>query len=280
MSYRALAPALAALIVAGSTSALRAQAPEASAAGAHPPGTAAPDRGNRRLFQRFVEDAAITPGGWVEGQYLYENLPDGARHFAGPLLSFKVVEDLEAGMRFGFLHLRPDAGPTESGLSDVDLYAKYRLPGGRGRFALGGLVKAATADEAKGLGPGKTDVDQGNVEILSDGVWRRADLEAVTLVANAGIRFNGEPDPPAPSARDSILFGGAIVMPATPTVSFVVEATYESKRRVGGRDDARLTAGLQVFGPQRRGGLRGAVAFPLSDGAPDLQMLLGAFLTY
>ena len=272
MSYRALAPALAALIVAGSTSALRAQAPEASAAGARPPGTVAPDRGNRRLFQRFVEDAAITPGGWVEGQYLYENLPDGARHFAGPLLSFKVVTDLEAGMRFGFLHLRPDACPTESGLSDVDLYAKYRLPGGRGRFALGGLVKAATADEAKGLGTGKTDVE-------AFGAYR-ADLEAVTLVANAGIRFNGEPDPPAPSARDSILFGGAIVMPATPTVSFVVEATYESKRRVGGRGDARLTAGLQVFGPQRRGGLRGAVAFPLSDGAPDLQMLLGAFLTY
>jgi len=32
------------------------------------------DRSDRGLFQRFVEDAAVSSGGWVEMQYRYENL--------------------------------------------------------------------------------------------------------------------------------------------------------------------------------------------------------------
>ncbi len=232
----------------------------------------AADRNGRRLFQHFVEDAAVAPGGWIEGQASYENQPDGTRWIAGPVLAFKVVPDVEAGLRFGFVRLDPDAGPAESGLSDVDLYAKYRLPGGRERFALGALVKAPAADAKRGLGTGKTDL-----EIF--GAFR-ADLDAVTLVASAGARFNGKPDPPLPDGKDSIQLGAGILMPATPRVTFVVEGTYESKRLAGGKSDARLTVGAQRLGQRGRGGIRGAIAFPLNDGAPDFQVILGPFLTY
>ncbi len=239
---------------------------------AAPAGKTSPDRDWRRLFQRFVEDAAVTPGGWIEGQYSYENLPDESRHFAGPLIAFKAIKDLEAGLRFGYLNINPDIGSRESGFSDIDLYAKYRLPGGRGRFAFGALVKAATADETKGLGTGKPDL-----EVF--GAYR-VDLDAVSLVANVGARSNGNPDPPLPSARDSYLFGGAIVLPVTPAMSFVLEGTFESARKEGAKDDARLTLGTQIFGYQKRGGFRAAVALPLSSGAPDEQIIVGGFLTY
>ncbi|HXH28919.1 MAG TPA: hypothetical protein VNL37_07730 [Candidatus Polarisedimenticolia bacterium] len=231
------------------------------------------DRDARRLFQRFAEDAAVVPGGWMEGQYVYDNLPDGTRHFLGPLAAFKLVDNVEAGLRFGFLDANPDAGSGGSGLSDIDLYAKFRLPmTGRQRVAFGVLVKAPTADDRKALGTGATDV-----ELF--GAWR-ADLVGVSLVANVGARFNGDPPSPLPEARDSVLLGGAIVMPATRRVSLVVEGTYESKRFKGADADGRLTVGLQAYGPGHQGGFRAGVAFPLTDGAPDYQLIGGAFFTY
>src|ERR1051325_5406626 len=138
------------------------------------------DRNDRRLLVRFVEDAAISTGGGVELQYRYDNLSDGNRHFLGPNVAFKIVNDVEAGLRFGWEDVNPDSGSNGSGLSDVDLYAKYRFPGGRPRTA-----------------------------------------------------------------------GGAL-----------------------------RTLGFQWRTRKGRGGLRGGVSFPLSDGAPDYQLLGGAFLTY
>jgi hypothetical protein len=253
-----------------------AQSPEPPPVPEVPPGTpgpaAAADRNARRLFQRFVEDAAVAPGGWIEGQVSYENLPGGTRFLAGPVLAFKIVPDVEAGLRFGYVRLDPDAGPAESGLSDLDLYLKYRLPGGRERFALGALVKAPTADETRGLGTGAADI-----ELF--GAFR-ADLDAVTLVASAGARFNGNPEAPSPEGKDSLVLGAGILMPATPRFTLTVEGTYESRRLAGGSSDARLTVGAERLGKGGRGGIRGAVALPLSDGAPDFQVLFGPFLTY
>ncbi|PYS95827.1 MAG: hypothetical protein DMF50_07120 [Acidobacteria bacterium] len=270
---RAAALRVAALVLLAAAAA--AASPEALAQQPAPrpkPATAG-DRSTRRLFQRFVEDAAISSGGWVEGQYQYDNLASGSRHTIGPLIAFKVVPDLGAGLRFGFLDVRPESGPSESGLSDVDLFAKYRLPGpGHGRFALGTLLKLPTANENKGLGTGRSDL-----ELF--GAYR-ADLDAVTLTADAGIRLNGRTDPPFPDTKDSLLAGAGIILPATARVTFVIEGTYESERFKGATSDSRLTVGLQTFGSERRGGLRGAIAFPLSDGAPDYQVLLGAFLVY
>ena len=112
------------------------QSPPPGAPDADPPGSLPAkrnlgDRNDRRLFQRFIEDAAVSSGGWAEMQYRYDNLRGGKDHFIGPLVAFKVVTDVEAGLRFGWLDFRPDTGPNGSGLSDLDLYAKYRLPGGR-----------------------------------------------------------------------------------------------------------------------------------------------------
>jgi hypothetical protein len=236
------------------------------------PGRPRQEAAARRLFQRFVEDAVIAPGGWVEAQYHYENLVASSRHFVGPLIAFKVIDDLEAGLRFGYVNVRSDAGPDGSGVSDIDLFLKYRLPGGgRGRVALGVLYKAPTADETQGIGTGEPDF-----EIFTA---YRANLEAVTLVASVGARFNGEPQGTS-STEDTFLLGAGLILPATPALAFVVEGTYETERFEGLGSDARLTVGVQAWGAGRRGGLRGAVAIPLNDGAPDVEVFAGAYIAY
>ena len=231
------------------------------------------DQSDRRLFQRFIEDAAVVPGGWVEGQLYYQNLPDDSdRQFIGPLIAFKISDEIEAGLRFGFLRVDDDSGPDGSGLSDIDLYAKYRFPAWRGRAALGALLKLASGDEEDGLGTGEEDL-----EFFA--AWR-GDLEAVTLTANVGVRFNGNPDPPVPRTEDSFLFGGAVILPASSRLSFVIEASYESERFKNAEPDARLTLGFQRLKGDPGGGFRAAFAIPLSDGAPDYELIGGAIFVY
>ena len=266
---------LVSLLPAGAHAAL-AQASPSLPPGAGPAAGAAKksiaDRNDRRLFQRFAEDAAVSTGGWAEILYRYTNQANGSEHVLGPLVAFKIVNNIEGGLRFGFKDVNLDPGSGGSGLSDIDLFAKYRFPRGRGRAALGALVKVPAADEEDGLGTGKSDL-----EVFA--AWR-GDLEAVSIVANAGARFNGDPDPPAAPTDNSLFFGGALILPASPTLTFVIEGTYETERFEGASDDARLTLGVQSRRAQGRSGFRGAVAIPLSDGAPDYEAILGAFLTY
>lgn len=243
--------------------------PQASAPAAAPP----MNRDARRLFQRFAEDAAIVPSGWAEGQAAYTNLSgNGTYEFLGTQLAFRLNDQAEAGLRLGWAHLDASDAPNGSGLSDIDLYGKYRFHGSAGHCAVGGLVKVPTADEEKGLGTGSADVEAFGA--------CRADLKAASATANAGVRYNGSTDAPLPDARASVLLGGGLLIPTGPRATFVIEATYESERLDGAGSDARLTLGMQWSPPAPGLGFRGAVVLPLSDAAPDSQILFGAVWLY
>ena len=260
-----IGPMVVAVALMGASGAAMAQAP---GGGGKPPGF---ERDARRLFQRFVEDAAILPGGWIEGRLVYANLPNGEIALLGPLIAFRLAPSVEAGLRFGFIDVDRDPGVNASGFSDVDLYLKYRPSRlGRQRLAFGALVKAATADEGDGLGTGETDV-----EIF--GAYR-ANLQAVTLVFNAGVRLNG--DPPGVDSENSILFGGGILLPATQRLTFILEGSWETERVDGADEDGRLTTGFQLMGRNGKGGFRAAIALPLTDAAPDYEVLAGALFNY
>jgi hypothetical protein len=233
-----------------------------------------PDRDARRLFQRFAEDAAIIPGGWVEGRFSWEHFDGGGDRFLlGGLFAFRVGESVELGLDFGYEDVdlkEPDL--SGSGLSDIDFYGKYRLAGGTSPCALGALAKIPTADETKGLGTGKFDVE--------GFAACRADLSAVTLTGNLGLRYNGSPDPPFPDSQASVLAGAGLIFPMGKRMSMVLEGTWESERLDGAKNDARLTLGLQGNASRPGWGLRGAVAFPLNDSVLDYQVLFGAVYLY
>lgn len=229
------------------------------------------NRDGRRLFQRFAEDAAIVPGGWVEGIFTYDNQRDGAeRYLLGGQFAFRLTDRAEAGLRFGFVRQEFDGADDGTGIGDIDLYGKYRFGGGP--CAVGGLVKLPTGNEEEGIGTGALDVEAFFA--------CRADFSAVTLAGNAGIRSNGNPDPPLPDAEASVLAGGALIIPAGRRTTLVIEATWESERLEGAGNDARLTLGWSNAGPEPGFGMRAAVALPLSDAAPDYQVFVGAAWLY
>ena len=231
------------------------------------------DRDARRLFQRFAEDAAIIPGGWVEGLLSFEHFDSGVeRAFLEGLFAFQVGEENEAGLRLGFEWLDADApDPDGSGLADIDVYFKHRFSGSS-PCAIGGLLKLPTAKEDEGLGTGKADFEFFGA--------CRANLEAVSFTANAGARYNGDPDPPFPESEVSVLAGAGAIFPVGRQVSIVVEATWESERLDGVGNDGRLTIGLQGVAARPGFGFRGALALPLTEAAPDYQVLFGAVYLY
>lgn len=236
-------------------------------------GSASPsaeDRGGRRLFQRFAEDAALVPGGWVEGIFTYDNQPDGAERFLlGGQFAFRLGESAEAGLRLGFVRQEFDGADDGSGLGDIEVWGKYRFAG---PCAAGGLIKIPSGDEDEGIGTGQTDVE---------GFFAcRADFAAVTLAGNAGARYNGKPDPPLPDSEASVFLGGGLLIPAGTTTTFVIEATWESERFDGVGNDARLILGYSGAGPGPGFGMRAAIALPLSDAAPDYQVFVGAAWLY
>jgi hypothetical protein len=209
----------------------------------------------------------------VEGQFTYTNLSNsGTEQFVGTQLAFRLNDQSEAGLRLGYERLQASDAPEGSGLADIDVYGKYRFHGSAGHCAVGGLVKLPTADEEKGLGTGSTDIEAFGA--------CRADLKAASATANAGLRYNGSTDAPLPDARASVLFGGGLLISAGARITIVLEATYESERldRVG--SDGRLTLGMQWSPPAPGLGFRGAVVLPLSNAAPDSQVLFGAVWLY
>ena len=249
-----------------------------------PPGETAPapqyqprpsgsDRDARRLFQRFAEDAAVVPGGWMEGLVSFEHFESGTeRAFLLGNFAFQVGEENEAGLRLGFEWLDADGDDLDgSGIADIDVYFKHRFAGSS-PCAIGGILKLPTADEDEGLGTGKADFEFFGA--------CRANLQAVTFTANAGARYNGDPDPPFPESEVSVLAGAGAIFPVGHEMSIVVEGTWESERLDGVGNDARLTIGLQGVATRPGFGVRGALALPLTDAAPDWQVLFGAVYLY
>lgn len=238
----------------------------------------APPDDTLRLFQRFAEDGAIAPHVWLEGQ---GRIQTNTRFFgdiesdrwAGlAVLGLGLTEEIEVGLRLGLVEVDPDSGRSENGLSDLEVHAKYRIDELPASIVVGGVVKLPTADEEHGLGTGKVDLE-------GFGAVRK-DLGHVTLIGNAGLRINQDPDVPGDiDGEMSLLLGGGMIIGLTSRVYNVWEMTYESKRYEGGAADSRLTPGL-IWRVGNRGIVRGAIGIGLSDGAPDFDGIISAALTY
>ena len=136
-------------------------------------------------------------------------------------------------------------------------------------FAVGGVFTVPTGDDTAGLG---TDAFAAS---LFGTVRHR--LPNAILSAHAGFRLNEDGQILGGSELDgenSGLLGFGLIFPASDKLAFVAELDYEGKRFSGGDSDIRILGGAN-WRPFNTGQLRAALAFGLSDGAPDVQLLAG-----
>jgi outer membrane protein OmpA-like peptidoglycan-associated protein len=147
----------------------------------------------------------------------------------------------------GFFNDLPFAGTADpaswqTGFGDIKLGAKYKFLDdyyGNDPVALAvkGLVKLGTADEAKGLGTGKTGFDFDL--ILSKHFNRKADIHA-----SLGYEFNSDPD--AVAIGNAFKWGLGVNLPSCKI--FAIQAEITGKSYSGADFDQTSTADL-IIGP-------------------------------
>ena len=104
------------------------------------------------------------------------------------MLSYGLLERMDAGIGSAYLFVRPKEEENEEGLGDTEVKFKYRLfdeKDWRPAFAVSGKLKIPTASKSKGLGSGKTDF--GINTIVTKNLSKRW-----VLHLNFGYTFIGE----------------------------------------------------------------------------------------
>jgi len=259
---------LGALVIAAITSAVPAQTSETRKV-----------TNETRLFQNFIEDGAVTENIWLEGQFRYGNFKDANLTSFGPVLAVNVAEDIEIGGRLDLRSVDPEMGDRETGFTDMDVYGKIRLSTAPTQFALGVLLKLPTGDQKKSLRLGT-----GEMDVAFFGGLRH-DFGAWSLVGNAALRINQDPDLnlPAgvagPEGETSVQLGGGLIVAMTQHFSGIAELSYETERIDHAGSDFRVTLGAE-YRKNESFAYRGAVATGSGDSAPDFQLIASAVLYF
>ena len=241
--------------------------------------------GADRLFHHFIQDAAVFPGGWLEGRVLYQDHENGNRSGLGAVLGFNVAQDFEFGFSVAGLRVDPKGQGLSSdhGISDVLVWGKGKIVDTSYTFTVGGSLTLPTGDEGKGLGTGEVDAE-GFAAV-------RKSWDVVTLSATGGMRLNQDPDRPVsnggfpdPAATEpgegkvSFLTGVGLLFPLAERWTLIMEFSAESARYARQDSDVRLTGGLAWR--QGKFSVRGSATAGLTDGAPDFGLQVGAVLLF
>jgi hypothetical protein len=228
-----------------------------------------------RLFLSFAEEATLVDRQWWEGQ---AEIQDGSGYDARILrgvAAFQPWDGVEFGGRVGFGDTSlPGALPDGSGATDLDAWAKYHFgSGGKTEFAGGGVATVPTGDDTAGLGQ----------DAFSFGAFgsMRYHGDRFVFAGNLGVRGNGDGRIFGVdlNGETSITAGAGVLVPTNRNLTFVGELRYESERFSGFDSDTRLLGGINL-GVGTGGVFRAAIAFGLTDGAPDGQLIAGYAATF
>lgn len=215
------------------------------------------DLSDVRPFQSWVSDATFTRGVDVEPEFRFQDFDFGKRLVAGARAAVWVNDDVEAGGRWGFASIDPDGGDGETGLRDLDAYARYRLPFDDAiQGAVGGEFSLPIGDE---------DVGGGSFDFRGFGALRYDVDGNLTLIGHAGF----ESIEIANDRELGLYFGGGAIVPLVEEAALIAELDISTAA-----DTASLTGGVDFELPPG-GHLRAALSLGLDDRAPDYELIFG-----
>ena len=280
-----LRPAL--LLAAIAAAASAAFGADAAPAPAKPTAPAAPSGISDRLFLAFAQDAVMVKSQWWEGQLEYadgsKGVPTDVWLMRG-VVAFRPIKNLEIGGNFGFgTTSASDPRYEGTGATDLEAYGKWVFPNAAANtdFTAGLLFTIPTGDDTAGLGFNSFATQ------AFGGVRYR--LDSVVLGGHVGLCLNGDgafQGQPL-NGKASFEMGFSALFLLANQVSFVAEAQVATARfdnpdpsnKVGAEAATQILGGVnwRAFG---RGMLRGAIAFGLTDGAPNASVLASYAYTF
>lgn len=263
---------------------------EAAPAPAKPVTAAASSEIADRLFLAFAQDPALVRSQWWEGQFEYfdgsKGVPTDALLMRG-VVAFRPVKNLEVGGSFGLGTTNASGSrPDGTGATDLELYGKWVFPNAAQNtdFTAGLLLTIPTGDDTVGLGF--------NSFASQAFAGMRHRLEnVVVLGGHIGLCLNGDGAFQGQDldGRPSFEIGFSALFPLANQVSLIAELQSQTARfdnnnpspnnLIGAEAATQILGGInwRAFG---RGMLRGAVAFGLTEGAPDFSVLMSYAYTF
>ena len=238
-----------------------------------------------RLFLSFMHDAALVRSQWWEAQLGYADSSAGRPVDSVVLrgvVAFRPVKTLEVGGNFGMG--TTDAGrtgePDGTGATDLQAYAKWVFPDAvqNTDFTGGVIFTVPTGDDYVGLGSNAFS------STVFGGVRYRLG-QVVILGGHFGISLNGDGEFQTQKlkGRTSFDLGVSAVFPLANQVSIVTELVTQTARfdktnpspysSIGAATATQILGGVN-WRAFDRSMFRGALAFGLTDGAPDLSALV------
>jgi hypothetical protein len=239
---------------------------------ADPAAKAAPVYGlSDRLFLAFVQDAAIAPSQWWEGQFEYQNggseIPVDAWIVRG-VFAFQPIHNLEVGGRLGLGNSNTPPGyDGGTGATDLDIFGKWMFLNAADHldFSAGAVVTLPTGDDTA---------------FQAFGAMRYR-MDGAIIGGHIGARYNGDGEFLGAdiNGKSSFELGVCALFPLANEVTITAEAQIETSRFEGVDSTANLVGGVD-WNAFRRGVLRAALAAGLTDATPDFRILLGYAYTF
>jgi hypothetical protein len=248
---------------------------------------AAPSGFSDRLFFAFAQDAVMVKSQWWEAQVEFadgsKGVPVDVWLMRG-VVAFRPVKNLEVGGSFG-LGTTSASNPLYegTGATDLEAYGKWVFPDAAAHtdFTAGLLFTIPTGDDTAGLG----------FNAFSSQAFGavRYRLDSVVLGGHVGLCLNGDGAFQGQdlNGKASFEMGFSALFPLANQVSLVGEAQVATARfdnpspnsAVGAEAATQILGGInwRAFG---RGMFRGAVAFGLTEGAPDFSVLASYAYTF
>lgn len=229
-----------------------------------------------RFFLGFAEEATVAETQWWEGQFEFIDDSPFDTSLVRLVVALQPIKHLEIGGRVGMGNTDGSGGfPGGTGATDLDAWGKYHFGGVEANtdFAVGGLATIPTGDDTAGLGRDAFDFEAFASIRHSSAHWIFAGQTGFRL--NGDITVGGNSFP----SKNSWFLGGGAIYPTSDVLSFIGEVRLETERIEDGDSDVRVLGGVD-WRVTARGTVRAAVAFGLTDGAPNGQLIAGYAHTF
>ncbi|MEW6749853.1 MAG: hypothetical protein AB1505_02620 [Candidatus Latescibacterota bacterium] len=212
-----------------------------------------------RLYQSFFHDSPVAAAPYVQGGVVCEGYDAASRLSLGGQGGAPVIPGAEVQGAVGFSSLDYDNELAEgqSGINDLLLAGRYRVPLQAAQAAVGGWITLPVGDE---------DLGEGNLDLGFFGAARHR-LPQLVVTGVVGVDFLD-----FATGREASLRGaGGVIYPASERLAVIGELALRSKLAYG-----LLTGGVD-YRLAGTGRVRGFLGLGVDNGAPDL-VLAGSFL--
>lgn len=215
--------------------------------------TTTDDLSDVRPFQGWFTDATITEGVDVEPELQFGNGDFFTRLFAGARVAAWVRPNLEVGGQLGIVNYDFESAGSETGLSDLRTYARYRLLDSEVDFSVGGVLDLPTGSE---------DAGQSRLDLLLFVATRVPVGGGNEFTGSAGIENLDGPD-----RETGVVLNGGLIVPVAEEVAVVGELNIRTAYDTA----ATLSAGIDYEMPPG-GHLRGGIAVGLNNNSEDVAL--------